>query len=683
MAGPKLALGSIPHGAVYLVRPEHSRDERRRDIANIRALGFNTVVLWPPASRWDAREPGGLAWDSIDQVMDACAEEQLKTIIELQGQDDNHGPVPEYLPFAHEWPNINHPEIRRAVCDFMREAAGHYKGHPSLLGYCTFNEVHYTESDEWSLGEFVAFLRRQYAEDIRALNAAWCTFHRDFAEIPRHGTNFRRRLWSSGLMQRDWFRFQQQNYAERLREWAAAIREVDSDVTVFADILGCDSMHNRCGYGTNDWATAGEGDVHGLSCYANMLGSDWKTSDVYSWPQFWRQQISAARGKQVIISELMTHNRTMFPAEGSSLTDQLRLWSYQAFFNGIKGLIYWKYRPFIRGLQVSGRGLTDYSAEPTDFAEQARTVAAFSSKHAELLACSEPDDAGCAILHDHNAQNIYGAVQHWDPAFYTDAQRGFFRGFWENGVSPRYVVPEDLAGGVPESVRVLAVPCNVSLSEPTAAALRAFVERGGALFSEGRFGLLTQDAYLHPRVPGCGLSEAFGVRERRFISDAKDRASIGPDSTLEIEDYCQLLDLGSHAKRVLGSEKGRPLLVTSNLGAGLYVHVPVLLGRLVHKNVPGALALFRTAFDLVRVFLRPAVPVLYKDSQVDVSVLVRAPNTPSLVGICNYRHGPATVELAWRSLPYVIEGCSRARVVQSATHLSVTLPAREAVALVL
>src|SRR5688572_6386682 len=97
-----LALGYVPHGAVYLISPEHDSETRRRDLEGIRRLGFNTVVLWPPASRWDAPEPGGLAFDSIDHAMDVCAALGLRAIIELQGQDDNHGPVPEYLPFAHE-----------------------------------------------------------------------------------------------------------------------------------------------------------------------------------------------------------------------------------------------------------------------------------------------------------------------------------------------------------------------------------------------------------------------------------------------------------------------------------------------------------------------------------------------------------------------------------------------------
>jgi beta-galactosidase len=682
---PLFPKGRLPHGSVYLISPEHDASVRRRDLEGIASLGFNTVVFWPPASRWDAPEPGGLAFDSIDHAMSVCVELGLSAIIELQGQDDNHGPIPEYLPFAHEWPNINHPLIREATLEFLRSVARHFRGHPALLGYCTFNEVHYTEADPWSVDEFVRFLERQYGGDIRALNAAWCTFHRGFDEIPRHGKNFRRRIWSSGLMQRDWFRFQQHNYAERLGEWYRAVREEDPAVTIFADILGCDSMHNRTQYGANDWLTAAAGDVHGLSCYANMLGPDWRTLDAYSWSQFWRQQLGAARGKQTIISELMTHNRSMFPAEGSSMTDQLGLWSHQALYNGIQGLIYWKYRPFIRGVQVAGRGLTNTAGEPTALAEQARRAAAFSARHSQRLAASTPDHAGAAIVHDHDTQDLLMAIQAQDPAFYVEAQRGIYRGFWEHAISPRYVTPADLVRGVPADIRVLAFPCDVCLSAATAAALIDFVRRGGVLFTEGRFGLLDPNGYVYDRIPGAGLRQALGVGEVRFTCDAQCRVQLG-DEVLEIADHLQELELDACAEVVVRSERGQPVLVESRLGSGRYVHAPLLLGRAIQRGARGALALFAVAFERLRPALAPAVCVLHKPPMVDVSVLVDARGEPTLIGICNYRNQPSDIELvlpasSMATLEEGAEALLTRGLEGGASHIRVS--ARQAVAILL
>lgn len=689
MNSSELTLGMFPHGTVYLIRPEDNSATRRRDLEKIKGLGFNTVVLWPPVSRWDGDPPGELAFDTIDEVMDVCAELDLKVIIELQGQDDTHGPLPQWLPFAdsvlfeHDNHNINHPEACREVISFIKAVAEHFKGHPALLAYDTFNEVHFLGTDCWTLGEFVEFLKQQYDGDIRALNAKWATYYRDFDSIAKRQPKVMASRWSSVVAMRDWFRFQQHNFADRLREWAAAIREVDPGVVIMADILGCDTMDNRpAGFGTNDWLTSETSQVHGLSCYANMFGPEWWKKDAYSWAQFWRQQISAACGKQVVISELMTPNRSMFPADSSSMTDQIRLWSYQALFNSIKGLIYWAYRPFTRGMQVSGRGLTDYEGNPNDFAVQAAEVAAFSARHADLLAGASPDAAGCAILHDHNTQDMYQAIQPWDEDFYTSAHRGLFRGFWENGVSPGYLIPHDIETGVPKAVRVLAIPCNVSVSQATAEVLIAFVKRGGRLVTEGRFGLLNEDATLYPRVPGAGMSDAFGVREVNFNSNAFDSIRCG-QSEMPLEDYLQELNLAEDVQTVLQTDKGKPAVVAAKIGKGLYVHCAFLLGRKVDRGVGGALEILKFIFDIVGPTLSPSIRVVEKVGLTDVSVLKDENGKPLLVGIINYNHEQTSVTLDWEKKPAAIEGADGVVVRNKGGKLVITVPPRQIAAVFL
>ena len=682
MKASDLALEMVPCGVVYLILPEQDEAIRRRDLANIQKLGFNLVVLWPPVSRWDGTPPGEIAFDSVDEVMDICAELGLKVILELQGQAENHQALPECLPFTAEGPGINHPEARKQIELYIKEVAKHFKGHSALLAYDIFNEVHYTEIDQWTIEEFVEFLRQQYG-DIQSLNRKWATFFPAFDAIPAHVQRCRSTTWLSGVAARDWYRFRPHNFAQRLREWGAAIREVDPHAVIVADTLGCDTMHNRdSSYGTTDWATAAAVDVSGLSCYANFFNPEWWLKDCFSWPHMWRQQISAACGKQVIISELMTPNRSMFPAEQSSMSDHIRLWGHQALFNGVKGVIYWKYRPFTRGVQVSGRGLTDYEGNPNEFAEQASAVAGFVARHGDELAGVRPDDSGCAILHDHNAQDLYQAIQGWDPEFYTDAHRGFFRGFWENGVSPSYLTPQDIASGVPARTKVLAVPCNVTVSQDTAEALISFVRRGGALLTEGRFGLLDEDGNLHPRVPGGGMRDAFGVGERRLISDVADSIPLG-QAAMDLPDYLQELILAEMVRVELSTAGDRPALVAARCGDGLYVHIPLLLGRKIQRQVPGAQDVFDRAFMLVSDMLTPAVPIVQKDGRVDVSVLKDEADRPCLIGIVNYEDEPSTVRLAWSSEPKSVEGDEGCAVEISDGHLCVTLPGRAVAAIFL
>ncbi|NLF29906.1 MAG: hypothetical protein GX591_03355 [Planctomycetes bacterium] len=693
MSSTNLTLGLIPYGTVYLIDPELSSAQRRADLETISRLHFNTVVLWPPVSRWDAAEPGGLAFDSVDEVMDACADLGLKAILELQGQNTSWQESPEAagLPLEADGDNprdirINHPAYLQATLDYLRAVAEHFRGHPALLAYDIFNEIGNLSFDEATIDAFIRFLRRQYHDDIRALNAAWASFFADFDGLKAIKPRWSRWRWSSLVASRDWHRFRGRNFTDRMDDWTAAIRQEDPDVILLADILGCDPMHNRASgyFGVHDRQVAEHVQVLGLSCYGNMIGQKWWEVDAHRWAQWWRAAQSAAlSGQQVMISEMMTQNRTMFPWEASSMTDQVELWSYQAIFHGIKGLIYWKFRPFRRGLQVGGRGLTDFAGEPNRFGEQAARVAAFVEKHADRLAGLHPDTAGTAILYDVNVEQLYEAVQNRWPDFYTDAHGGIFRGFWSFGVSPTYLRPSDLAGGVPDGVKVLAVPCNVSISQATADALLAFVKRGGHLFTESRFGLLDEDGRLWPHVPGGGLAEAFGVEEANFTARFNDTLPAGSNAITFANAFYQQLALADDVKVVLETIGGEPALVARRVGKGLYVHAPFGLGALLHHQGDDALEVFQAVFSLLGKAACPALEVVSAGDAMDVSVLLDARDRPALVGIVNYADRTGTAVLAWPSAPLGLEGADAARADVVDGRLEVTVPPRKAVAVFL
>ena len=692
MKASDLTLGRIPYGTVYLIDPELTLQEKRRDLTHISALGFNTVVLWPAVSRWDGDPPGSTAFDSVDDAMDLCAELDLMAILELQGQNTSFQEAPECyelpLEALGDGPRdirFNHPEYLRRTLAYFKEVAEHFKGHPALLAYDIFNEIGNNSTDPATVAEFITFLRDRYGDDIRVLNAAWGSFFGDFDGIAKIKPRWSQWRWSSAVAGRDWHRFRGQNFVDRMDDWAAAIRDVDSDVVILADILGCDTMHNRASgyFGVHDWEVTDHVDVLGLSCYGNMLGERWWEVDSWRWAQWWRSALSAARGKQAMISEMMTQHRTMFPWEASSMTDQIELWSYQAIFHGIKGLIYWKYRPFRRGLQVSGRGLTDFDAIPNEYGEQAARVAAFVERHADQLAGATPDAAGCAILHDHNTQTIYESIQNRSPDFYTDAHGGIFKGFWSQSISPMYLRADDLAGGVPEWVRILAVPCNVSVSQATADALAAFLDRGGRLLTESRFALLDEDARLWPHVPGGGLAAKLGIEERNFTSRFCDALPIGSDAVTFENDFLQYLTMAEDVRILCETVRDVPAATTRKIGPGLHAHAAFNLGEKIHRGDVGAMEVFGQLWEKLVSAATPAVAVISKPALADVSVLLDTKCRPFMVGITNYDRAPAKVVLHWTQPPLGIEGDDNARADMVDEQLDITVSPRQAAAVFL
>jgi beta-galactosidase GanA len=674
MKGQPFALGMIPFGAVYLIDREMTLTEKRSDLSQMKKMAFNTVVIWPAVSRWDGNPPGQTAFKSIDETLDLCTELGLKVILELQGQNTSAQEAPELFGLTKNRLDLNNPDYLALIRRYIQEVVTHYKGHPALLAYDVFNEVGFYGDDLWTLRAFVVYLREKYADDIQALNRAWGAYFANFEAIGELSLNAlmaQYDLWYSVVPKLDWLRFRSWNWALRLAEWTQIIYEVDPDAIVLADALGNDTLHDRTGdyYGAFDRDVARHVDALGLSCWGNMLGERWMEQDVYLWPQFWRSSISAGEGKQVIISEMMTTNRSIFPQEGSSMTDQSRLWSYQAIFHGIKGLIYWQYRPFKRGIQVTGRGLCDLSGVPNEHAEQAADVAAFVQKHAKLLTTSHPDPAGCAILHDPNAQIVMSTLHHGQ--FYTDAHSGMFQGFWQYGVSPLYVTPQSIASGVPSWVKVLAVPCNVALSKENLSVLYQFVERGGVLLTESRFGILDEEATLHRNSD----TPQWTIREKSFTARFTDTI----DELAFNNDYFQYLELDAQSRVLVRTATGNAAVTETSIGTGKHIHTAFVISHMIQQERLGAQQLFE---KIVKDFpFTPTVRFTRSARMMDVSTLLDDQDQPVLVGITNYEPYTATVTLNINPTQYHIEG--NGRIKHTGNSLSVAVAPRQIAAVFL
>jgi len=690
MSSPITRFPIFPFGAVVLAEPGVPPEETLEDLKTIKSLHFNTIVLYPSVSRWEGEPPGTTAFGVIDQIMDWCAELGLRVILELQGQVMQDADAPECFGYAqspsYRENGLHDPLKEEFLRKYLLEVATHFRGHPALLAYDLFNEIGNESRSPGTIRAFVEFLRNQYGS-IGALNSAWATYFAEFEAITKIPPDFRVWTWSSVLAERDWLRFRSKDFAAKIAEWRSVVREIDPDTPLFIDVLGSDVLHGRTGgyFGVSDWDVVGQSDVLGLSCYANMLAPDWWERDAWLWPQFWRHALGVADGKQTIISELMTPNRSLFPVERSSMTDELGLWSFQAVFHGVQGIIYWKHRPFRRGRQVAGRGLTDFAGRPNSFGRQAETVAKFVESHAEALCATVPDHGGCAILFDPEIERLFAAIGVGSTAsessFYTDQHRGWFRAFWSQGIAPTYVIPGVLGQGVPESIRVLAAPCLAAASKELLLTLQAFIKRGGVLITDARFATINEDGILFPHAPGGGFHEFSGFEESGFSARFADEIFV-PGGVLRFEDdYFQELSTSPECMEILETRGGKTALLERRVGNGRHLHLAFLLGQKVEfkQSADAALALFGRLYERFLPALVVEVQTIRKGACTDVSTLLGANGAPWLVGVTNYAHESDEVEICLpkRNGTLRCEG-TRDIVIAAGKAVRIAIPARTA-----
>ena len=80
----------------------------------------------------------------------------------------------------------------------------------------------------------------------------------------------------------------------------------------------------------------------------------------------------------------------------------------------------------------------------------------------------------------------------------------------ETSLQPDFLVPERILNGGLDGYRLLILPCSVSLSEQTIAAITEFVQDGGAVLADMRAGLYDEHGKTIPTRPS--IESVFGIR---------------------------------------------------------------------------------------------------------------------------------------------------------------------------
>ena len=117
--------------------------------------------------------------------------------------------------------------------------------------------------------------------------------------------------------------------------------------------------------------------------------------------------------------------------------------------------------------------------------------------------------------------------------------------------------------------------------------LRRFVEAGGRAVAEARLAWNDERGYAAEVIPGAGLHEVFGVRERRVwmrpdvqltVAEGDPLTTGLGGKTLRGTLYATSVDVLSQQARVLATTEGEPAVVRSRYGKGETLFIGSYLG---------------------------------------------------------------------------------------------------------
>jgi beta-galactosidase len=580
-------MNAFPYGAVLKVQREFSLDTIKAKLDDMKRCGMNLAVIWPAVFWWEDRADPAYPFRTGLEILEHARKIGMKIIMELAGQITALEYAPDFVmkpdyyavkrdgiarseSFVFDYLNFNHPEVKTLIRKSFTEIAGAYKDCEALYGYDIWNETMFTSYDRYTLQLYREWLERKYGT-IEKLNAVWDRTYYDWSQI-----EFNFWLWPSVMPHVDWQQFRKANVGMILNEWRSYVKSVDPKRPVIADNIGSmvasDQFYQRP---HDDWNAAENTDEYGISFYPKETPEG--TPAYKRWQTFAGVHSATADGR-FWISELQSHHRNMFRPGSAVHPHELKWWSLEAIAHGARGIVYWKWDPFIKGNQTAGRGLVDARGTFTPRAHAAADIAAALRRLPDNWSEYKPEQPRVAIVFDRLTQDFvktYAIGAPEETSLYVHSVGGLYECLWELNIPAKFITPEDLVQGKANEYRV---------GPDLARAVRAYVEQGGTVVADGKFGIIREDGLLNENLPGGDLNPLLGCRLIDIDSQQLDielRGDAGDEgSGLLLPGYFErnMLAVENERAEIWGRHPdGLPSVVASSAGKGRIIYISTMV----------------------------------------------------------------------------------------------------------
>jgi beta-galactosidase len=588
-----------------------SREEWRRDLQAIRALGFNTVRTWVEWAHAEPR-PGEYRLDNLQLLLELAEEVGLRVFIQI------------YVDSAPDWVGREHPhthfvaqdgtaipsqsapgyctdhaEIRELVHAFYTHVAQVAGRSVVLYGWDLWSEPHiinwanidYILNAQFCFcpatqARFRAWLQRRYGT-LDALNRAW---YRGFeswedVEAPRFSTIL------SYTDYIDWKTFIYQRLAADLGARYDAVRRGGSNhvITSHAAISSILTSPHMGEGATDDFLMAEQVDYYGVSIYPkhNRPETHWPAWRLMTILDFQRSANRMNRGWYIGEMQAGPGSIALLQSDPVTPADH-RIWAWSAIAKGAKAINVYAYYPMSSGYESNGYGLIELDGSLTERAVRTGAIAGLVNRHQALFLASRPVPSRVAIVYNPLAQLVGGAQRRQDwPEAHQSSLIGYYRAFAENNIPVDFIHRNELEHDDLSQYRLIVVPYPVMFTQPAADGLRRFVERGGHAVSEARLAWNDDRGYAAAIIPGAGLHEVFGVREKELwmrpsveltILDSGHAITAGMSGSVRGQLYGSTVTPLSGDAEVLATYNGEPAIVAARFGAGKTLFIGSYLG---------------------------------------------------------------------------------------------------------
>lgn len=508
-------------GADYY--PEHwDREEWENQAKLMRECNFNTVRMGEFAWKLFEREEGSFDFSLMDEAIKVLKKENIRVIMGTPTAAPPKWLVNKYdVLMRDKYGRKRGWGARRECCAnnpyyieksriIVEETAKHFSDNEQVIAWQIDNEFGCHGSTlcycEHCRRAFARWLTEKYGT-IENLNRKWGTVFWsleldsfDDVILPAYNSceGDYGNLWSHNpSLDLEYRRFASESWVKYQKMQIDIIRKYSS----------ASVTHNLMGHFSDIDAYELSEDLDFVS-WDNYPDNQWGTSE-YEYVSMAHENMRGAKNKSFIVMEEQAGPAGWDIMGSTPRTGQIRLWTYQAIAHGAEGIVYFRFRTALFGMEQYWYGVLDHDGVPRRrYYEIQRTCS-------ELLRLEE---------YIKNSENEYDAliVKSYDNAWAHDIKRHADKYNYENHLYSFYKANADLnictavSKGNYDKYKVVYMPAYNIVEDSELDEIKRYVENGGQLVLTFRSG--TRNTYNNIRplaVPGV-FTELAGIEVTEF-----------------------------------------------------------------------------------------------------------------------------------------------------------------------
>ena len=583
------------------------RETWDKEFSKIKEIGFSVVRFAEMA--WDLIQPKENKWDFkwLDRALSLCEKYDLKVLLGIPVAQAPQWLVKKHPQVLHVGNDgYIHPEFgpRPNACrdnkilqkyaeELTRKMAKRYAKHPALYMWQVDNEPNYPPLDladnsrdfchcESTKKVFVEWAKKKY-KTIENLNEKWGTkfwagTFSCFDEIttPRVG------MWDAGNphIYLDWMRFKSENLSKWLKKLKMIVKYYDDKHKVGTNNFT--SIVNRI---VDHTVVADKMDFFGWDIYPK--GTENSLESLAQIADYWRGVCSSS-GAEFIVSELQGGPNVRWGNGKWVVGSEMREWVDLLMNHGAQMILFHNWKPPLFGSETGGFGILRPDGEPTEryFAIK-EIIDDCNRRDARKDAINRvptdqvvPTDNQIAVYYSRQSDiqtfQEEGLQRSAPPSWFSGrGDLGLFYG--NNSIVGAYRLAYDkniqTSFGFDKDIEEENLNCKILLlanpyllSRKQFENIKKFVENGGTLISECRFGLKDENAYLYEKPL---ISELLGV-EHFYTEIVGGTVKVDGKNISGFRDVLSVKD--KEIKILKNFEDGHPALMEKKLGTGKIVY---------------------------------------------------------------------------------------------------------------